>query len=270
MIKKYMPVIWVLLSLAGIIWAGVAYVDEQKGKLEEYNRYQIALTSYSEDEINRFLEDFPNSKYRDMLDLRMVQIRNIHKEWEYLKSYGNVQDFKDFAQRYPQSPLVYECDRCIDSLDWKEALATHTLDAFADYLAQHPNGKYVKEATEEKRAIERTVLTEEELATVSRIMDQLKEAIDHGQSEAYDRLRSEGVSLSDSALMQYLFQNYRSITNISQTTIKKKYINQVTLYEANAAFTYAEQQQDSVVSVDIALTTILNSDFKIKNIILRR
>lgn len=265
-----MPAIWAILSLAGIAWAGVAYVDEQKGKLEEYNRYQIALTSYSEEEIDRFLKDFPDSKYRDMLDLRIVQIRNIHKEWEYLKNYGNVQDFKDFAKRYPQSPLVYECDRCIDSLDWCEAMAIHSLDGFAAYLTQHPNGRYVKEATEEKRAIERTVLSEEELATVSRIMDQLKEAIDHGQIEAYDRLCNEGVTLSDSALMQYLFQNYRSITNISQTIIKKKYINQVTLYEANAGFTYAEQQQDSVVSVNIALTTILNSNFKIKNIVLRR
>lgn len=265
-----MPVIWALLSLAGIVWASVAYVDEQKGKLEEYNRYQIALTSYSEDEINRFLKDFPNSKYQDMLDLRKGQIRNIRKEWDYLKSYGNVQDFRDFAKRYPQSPLVYECDHYIDSLDWTAALATHTIDAFAGYLEQHPNGKFVKEATEEKRAIERTVLTEEELSTVSRIMEQLKEAIDHGQTEAYNRLRDEGVALSDSALMKYLFQNYRSITNIGQTTIKKKYINQVTLYEATAGFTYAEQQQDSVVSVDISLTTILNSDFKIKNIVLRR
>lgn len=265
-----MPCIWALLSLAGMGWAGVAYVEEQKGKLEEYNRYQIALTSYSEEEINRFLTDFPNSKYRDMLDLRKAQIRNIHKEWDYLKNYGNVQDFKDFAQRYPQSPLVYECDYYIDSLDWKQALATRTIDAFADYLNQHPNGRFVKEATEEKRAIERTVLTEEELAAVSRIMDQLKEAIDHGQNEAYEKLRSEGVTLSDSGLMKYLFSNYRSITNISQTTIKKKYINQVTLYEANAGFTYAEQQQDSIVSVDISLTTILNSEFKIKNIVLRR
>lgn len=265
-----MPAIWAVLSLAGIAWAGVAYVDEQKGKLEEYNRYQIALTSYSEEEINRFLKDFPNSKYRDMLDLRIVQIHNIHKEWDYLKSYGNVQDFKDFAKRYPQSPLVYECDRYIDSLDWCEALSAHTLDGFATYLAQHPNGTYVKEATEEKRAIERTILTEKELATVSQIMDRLKENIDHGQIEAYDRLCNEEVALSDSSLMKYMFQNYRSITNISQTTIKKKYINQVTLYEANTGFTFAEKQQDSVVSVNIALTTIINSDFKIKNIVLRR
>lgn len=265
-----MPWVWAVLSVAGIAVTGVAYVNEQQEKLEEYNRYQIALTSYSEEEINRFLHDFPESKYQDMLDLRKTQIKNIHKEWNFLKNFGNVQDFRDFAKRYPQSPLSYECDRMIDSLDWNEALEVRSLDAFVAYLKQHPNGQYVKEATEEKTKIERTVLTEEELSEVNRIMNRLKEGIDHGRSEDYDSLKQEGVILSDSALMKYLFDNYRSITNISQTTIRKKFINQVIIYEASTGFTYAEHQADSVTQVDISLTSILNSDFKIKNIVLRR
>lgn len=265
-----MPWVWAVLSVAGIAAAGVAYVNEQQNKLEEYNRYQIALTSYSEEEINRFLHDFPESKYQDMLELRKTQINNIHKEWDFLKNFGNVQDFRDFAKRYPQSPLSYECDRKIDSLEWSEALDTHTLDAFVTYLKQHPNGMYVKEANEEKKKIERTVLTEEELAAVNRIMNRLKEAIDHGRTADYDSLKRDGVILSDSTLMRYLFENYRSITNISQTTIRKKFINQVTIYEASTGFTYAEHQADSVLQVDISLTSILNSDFKIKNIVLRR
>jgi hypothetical protein len=270
MIKKYMPWMWAILSVAGIAVAGVAYVDEQQEKLEEYNRYQIALTSYSEEEINRFTSDFPDSKYQDMLDLRRTQIRNIHKEWDFLRKFGNVQDYRDFAKRYPQSPLSYECDRMIDSLDWNEAQELRSLDAFVAYLKQHPNGRYVKEATEEKKKIERTVLTEGELAEVNRIMNRLKEAIDHGLSSHYDSLKQNGVVLSDSALMKYLFDNYRSITNITQTTIRKKYINEVTLYETSVGFTYAEHQADSIQPVDISLTTILNSDFRIKNIVLRR
>jgi hypothetical protein len=114
------------------------------------------------------------------------------------------------------------------------------------------------------------VLTEGELAEVNRIMNRLKEAIDHGLSSHYDSLKQNGVVLSDSALMKYLFDNYRSITNITQTTIRKKYINEVTLYEASVGFTYAEHQADSIQPVDISLTTILNSDFRIKNIVLRR
>lgn len=265
-----MPWVWAVVSMAGIIAASAAYVEEQKGKLEEYNRYQIAQTSYSEEEILRFQKDFPDSKYTDMLDLRKTQIQNIHKEWEFLKSFGEVQDFRDFAKRYPQSPLAYECDRIIDSLDWCEAVETRSLDAFVAYLEQHPNGLFVKEATEEKKKIERTVLTEEELAEVNRIMNRLKEAIDHGYTDEYAQLRQEGVNLSDSLLMKYLFENYRSITNMSQTTIRKKFINEVTLYEAHVGVTYAEHQEDSVLSVDISLTTILNGDFKIKSIVLRR
>lgn len=265
-----MPWVWAVLSIGGIAVAGVAYVQEQRGKLEEYNRYQIALTSYSEEEINRFLTDFPDSKYQDMLDLRKNQIRNIHKEWDFLKNFGNVQDFRDFAKRYPQSPLAYECDRMIDSLDWCTARETHSLDAYVAYLKQHPNGKYVKEATEEKKGIERTVLTDEEFSEVSRIINRLKESVDHGQRSVCDSLCREGTAISDSALMGYLYDNYRSITRISQTTIRKKYINQVILYEASMGFTYAEKQADSIQSVDIALTTILNEDFKIKNIVLRR
>ena len=265
-----MPWIWAALSVAGIAVASVAYVNEQQEKLEEYNRYQIALTSYSEEEINRFLLDFPESKYQDMLDLRKEQIRNIYKEWDFLKNFGSKQDFLDFTKRYPQSPLVYDCDNMIDSLDWNEAQKTHSLDAYVAYLTQHPNGRFVKGATEEKKKIERTILTDTELAEVNRIMSRLKEAIDHGAKNEYDSLRRDGVVFSDSALMAYLFDNYRSITNMSQTAIRKKFINQVTLYEASTAFTYAEHEADSVLSVKIALTAILNADFKIKNIVLRR
>ena len=261
---------WVIASLTGIGFSLAAYVREQQNRWEEYNRYQIALTSYSEEEVNRFLTDFPDSKYREMLDLRKKQIHNILQEWKRLQHSDRVQDFLDFAHRFPQSPLAFECDLRIDSLEWLNALAEGSLDGYICYLSKHPNGKYIKQALAEKQKIERTTLNDSELQQVNQIMTQLKDAIDQGNSHVYDSLKQQGVTVSDTVLMNYMLDCYQSVTNIGQTSVKKKYNDESVYYEASISFKYAEHKSDTVESINIALRTTLNNQFEIKNIQLTR
>ena len=101
-------------------------------------------------------------------------------------------------------------------------------------------------------------------------MTQLKDAIDQGNSHVYDSLKQQGVTVSDTVLMNYMLDCYQSVTNIGQTSVKKKYNDESVYYEASISFKYAEHKSDTVESINIALRTTLNNQFEIKNIQLTR
>lgn len=267
--ERHLLGFWILVSLAGIAVTSMLYIQEQKDKMEEYNRYEIALSSYSEEDIIQFCSDFPESKYLEMLKLRRKQIINIRKEWDFLKSYGSKTDLLDFIRKYPQSPFAYECENLIDSLDWHDAAKTGNTEALIQYMEMHPGGKYVAEARKAKKEIEKTILNQNERATLNRIMDKLKTAIDHGDTGVYREPYMQNVSISDSARMRFLFNHYMTITNIGQTWIKKKVEKDSSSYVAKVNFSFVQKHRDSVENIKIALTALFNKDFKIKKIILK-
>jgi len=61
--------------------------------------------------------------------------------WENLKTSGNITEFQDFLQQYPESPYRSLVRNRLDSLMWVAALAANTAEGYAEYMVASDSGE---------------------------------------------------------------------------------------------------------------------------------
>ena len=97
------------------------------------------------DGCRKYLEKFPNGKHcaeaQEMID---------DEPWFEAKKRNTIAGYEEYKQNH-QGKHAAEIEECMNNLrddtDWEGAVAAGNTEAFKAYLAQHPNGKHVHEAT---------------------------------------------------------------------------------------------------------------------------
>lgn len=141
--KSYGWLIALLLLLA-VGTTVAAYYFYQQDK--EAKAYAILQNNENITDYEDYLRDHPTGVHAPEVKQRLEDLRKMYAEWARLQQSPYISDFERFKQFYPQSILTKQCDLKIDSLDWLLAQKLNTSEAFAAYIAKHPEGRYISEA----------------------------------------------------------------------------------------------------------------------------
>lgn len=133
-----------------------------------------------------FIVRFPNSSRIEEVRERYEKMKTEHAMFFSEAAHGGKAELLAFIQAHPSSPYRLVCEKRIDSLDWQEATATNTLESYQAYLAQHPQGIFLDDATEARNRQQRLVVTGEETSILRGTVDNLLAAMTTGDASRID------------------------------------------------------------------------------------
>lgn len=117
-LRKYAAVI--AIFLAGSVTMMAVDVPQEI-------RWQLVSMQNTEDSYNRYLEKYPDGKYREKALFKKAKVKNTTNEYQgYLNTYPDGQ--------------------FIDEATWNKADLVNTREGYMAYLAAFPEGKYAEEA----------------------------------------------------------------------------------------------------------------------------
>ena len=158
----YIPVV-VSLAISALILAVCYYFYNESKLSRETQAYETAMRSNDVNELKSFLRNFNDASETHRKAVN-DKINSITKQKEDLSLSLVTKDktkLQQYLVDYPDTPQKQQILAMIDSIDWDDALKTNTKAAFEKYIAEHQDGRYVKEA-KDKVTIKVTAATEED------------------------------------------------------------------------------------------------------------
>lgn len=132
------------LAIAGLI----VYSIHHKAVMKEQLAYEILEQNECIADYEDFLKAYPKSEYKEEVTKRLQTLKSMYKDWDNATKTNTKTGYESFRKKYPESILMgHQCGLKIDSLDWTEALAIGTFEAYKHYLSLHPSGRYAQEAS---------------------------------------------------------------------------------------------------------------------------
>ena len=218
--KSYTKII-VGLVIALVLCGGVAYYYNDLGRQEESD-YALAAQSTDPLVIEEYLNKYKdtNPEHRDSLQARLATIQQIDKEWTDVLMTGSRDQIEQYAKTHPDSPHKGEAMNKVDSMDFAHVMKDKTIDAFINYVKQHPNGRFVNDANAAIDAIKMTQLQPEETKMVKALFKKFFQSVNS---------RNEGGMLSTVAdqLTNFLGQSSAGKADVA-TFLKKLYKSDIT------------------------------------------
>lgn len=218
--KSYTKII-VGLVIALVLCGGVAYYYNDLGRQEESD-YVLAAQSTDPLVIEEYLNKYKdtNPEHRDSLQARLATIQQIDKEWTDVLMTGSRDQIEQYAKTHPNSPHKAEAMNKVDSMDFAHVNKDKTIDAFINYVKQHPNGRFVNDANAAIDAIKMTQLQPEETKMVKALFKKFFQSVNS---------RNEGGMLSTVAdqLTSFLGQSSAGKADVA-TFLKKLYKSDIT------------------------------------------
>ena len=218
--KSYTKII-VGLVIALVLCGGVAYYYNDLGRQEESD-YVLAAQSTDPLVIEEYLNKYKdtNPEHRDSLQARLATIQAIDKEWTDVLITGSRDLIEQYAKTHPNSPHKAEAMNKVDSMDFAHVNKDKTIDAFINYVKQHPNGRFVNDANAAIDAIKMTQLQPEETKMVKALFKKFFQSVNS---------RNEGGMLSTVAdqLTNFLGQSSAGKADVA-TFLKKLYKSDIT------------------------------------------
>jgi uncharacterized OB-fold protein len=218
--KSYTKII-VGLVIALVLCGGVAYYYNDLGR-QEKSDYALASQSNDPLVIEEYLNKYKdtNPEHRESLQARLAVIQQIDKEWTDVLITGSRDQIEQYAKTHPDSPHKAEAMNKVDSMDYAHVMKDKTIDAFINYVKQHPNGRFVNDANAAIDAIKMTQLQPEETKMVKALFKKFFQSVNS---------RNEGGMLSTVAdqLTNFLGQSGAGKADVA-TFLKKLYKSDIT------------------------------------------
>jgi len=76
----------------------------------------------------------------------MVGCDTTKKDWETAKAENTIQAFEDFLKQHPKGQFADSAQSRIEAIYFEQAQTTNTIQAYEEFLKQYPEGKFVDEA----------------------------------------------------------------------------------------------------------------------------
>lgn len=149
-----------------------AEIREREATAEERDRWQGALEADTVLGYRRFIEDYPQSIYRDQAQTQLDILDE--NTWQELSAEDSVPAFKDYLEIFPdgihqaealqrieaiqQAEARKERERLErerqDNLAWETATSERTVASFDRYIGDWPSGIHIEEATRIRRLLQ--------------------------------------------------------------------------------------------------------------------
>lgn len=182
--KNHLPLycFFGLLFVAGIC-GGWWFYHYQHDTDEEYAAFLVLEDNECLADYEAFMEKYPQSEYLPEVKERYNQLTAMHGEWNRLRIGGTRSDYLRFRANYPQSTLVRQCELKIDSLDWLAAKEIDTPEAYDNYLREHPDGRYLSEASIAQGKLAEAQPTDEERMAIAMAISNFFQAFGKNDEE---------------------------------------------------------------------------------------
>ena len=160
-----------------------------------------------------FMLRFPGSSHADEVRQRYEKMKVEQDMYFREAAQGSREILSAFIQAHPTSPYRSICERRIDSLDWDEALAANSLESYQQYLALHPEGIFLSQATDARTRQMRLIVTPEESSILRGAVDNFLSAMTARDAARIDELTRGPITFcgmseaTGSSVVDYYQQN---------------------------------------------------------------
>lgn len=180
----------VLCFLAPFILGGTYLIiaDIQRAKALEERAYQRVMESTDLLVYEDFIVRFPDSKYVEDVKQSYEKMKVEHSMFFAEAANGGREQLMAFIEAHPSSPYRKLCENRIDSIDWDMAVEMNTLESYQTYLAQHPQGLFLADATDAYNHQMRLVVTPEETSILRGAVENFLSAMTAGDAIRIDEL----------------------------------------------------------------------------------
>lgn len=280
--RKLSPLGCLLVAIIflGLLGAGGYYYWMQWKQQKEQADYERLEGITNPDFYQQFLEDYPESQYRDAIQERMLVLQEEAKEWEQLLQGINRKRVSAFLEKYPNSHRQRLCEDMLDSIDWHDALTINSEKAVTDYLTKHPSGRYVNEAAEKKNALLLAKATPEERAMIRGVLEIFfsKAIANQNIEAAREAIPDTTMNFCDNpkadaeAIVQFAHEKMaKDVIGIHYHIGQQMSVHKETLPDGNVGFAVDVNLQETISRSDMSqpasnlyrVTALLNQEQKI-------
>lgn len=125
----------------------IAEIDEIPYFIE-YARFQILVQYQDINEHYVFLQDYPNSPYKERVLNAIAYL-----EFEEITKYPTVEKLKQFQQSHSTSILKAEAEYLEEDLAWQTILPTESIEKYRLFQERYPSGLYAPLAKEKEASL---------------------------------------------------------------------------------------------------------------------
>ncbi len=157
--------LFISLLVAAVICGLMLYFYQKATDNNEQQDYLVAMKSQNTLTLQSYLDTYRNSAPTEHLDAirsRLEQLRSAGEEWTNTLVANSRSQYEAYLQSHPDTPHKAFILNKIDSLDWEHAKGLDNVEAYDNYLQQHPSGRYVTNAESATKKLRLTLIEPEE------------------------------------------------------------------------------------------------------------
>ncbi len=143
----WMALLGCMLLVLAVVCAAYFYYQHTQRQSEQ-RAYENAMQSNEPAILQNFLDIYADASpiLRDSVKNQLGKLKRFDKEWDDIVCSKSKTDLLKYIQKHPGSVHVIEAKFLVDSIDWVQALTTHTLESYKSYLDHHQDGLHYDEA----------------------------------------------------------------------------------------------------------------------------
>lgn len=173
--KTFLAAIFFSVIVCGVLFA--FYFNAQSNKEEE--EYEFALRSTDPEVLQSYLLRFTDApeEHLDSIKAHLDRLQKGDEEWQNAVLSNSRAQLQAYIDNNPESVHRQEALNKIDSLDWVAAQKSNDITAITEYQKQHPDGRYIDEASILLSKMKTTTVMPEEKSMVQAVFRQFFQSI---------------------------------------------------------------------------------------------
>ncbi len=246
--RKAWSIVCVLIVILLAAIGGYCYLTSNSEEREEEMAYQMLDGCVDPLSYEDFIDKYPKSRHLEEIKDRLEALNKEIETWNRLCQYGSKAQFEDYLIQYPETPYRKEIESKIDSLDWVYATQANTVEAYDQYLNQHPDGVHSEECYDSRKKAADQQVTDDDRAQLRSTINRVLRALVN--SDAVEAALMAGVSDAEASGMIDQVHIYSGIQSFQtgELKIKKERRSEGIVYSisGDASLIVAGDEQNNV------------------------
>lgn len=232
-------IIGVVVAVVIVGLGALAYIliSKSQREMNEQECYEDVIASSDTALYNQYLEDYPDGKHAVEVKSRLQELVAELSDWNDACVNNTKGGFVAFLSNHKNSPFEQACKEKIDSLDFIDALTANTAEALQLYISNHPDGKYVEQATQAQSNLDALKVKSDELWQIKKVCSSFFTALEQ---------KDEPTLASTVAAVMDNFLNKQNATHADVVT----FANRLSANQQHMALTVNDDYKVHKVATD--------------------
>lgn len=171
-------IIVVVLAISGVIVYNIQ---------AENAAWENLQTSTNLNDFQQYLAEYPHGRHRAEVEGLYKKLSTELTDWATVSNSVDKYAVKTFLDKYPNGVCAVQAKSRLDSLSWVDACNINKPEAYAQYIAEFPNGKYASIAQEKTSQLKDAQVSSDENSQITGVISQFFDGI---ASQDEDKLLS--------------------------------------------------------------------------------